>query len=262
MSAPADLHTHTTYCDGKNTPAEMARAAAERGLARLGFSGHSHTAFDESYCMSAEGTRRYRAEIRSLQEEYRGRMEILCGVEQDYYSDMPTQGWDFVIGSVHYVLLDGAYVPVDEGADILRAAAEKHLGGDIYALAEAYFDTVGGVAERTGCDLIGHFDLISKFIERDALFDENHPRYVAAWQRALDRLLPARVPFEINTGAISRGYRTSPYPAPPMLEYIRARGGRLLLSSDSHAASTLCYDFSRYSHLANMSALDLTVRRH
>ncbi len=242
----ADYHVHTTFCDGKNTPEEMVRAAVAKGMTAIGFSGHSRTAFDESWCMSADGTAAYRAEIARLKQKYAGRIRILCGTEQDYYSDADTAGYDYVIGSVHYVLLGGAYVPVDESAEILRAAAAKQLGGDVYALAELYFRTVADVFDRTRCDVIGHFDLVSKFNEGGALLDENHPRYVAAWQRAADRLLQSGRPFEVNTGAIFRGYRSEPYPAPAMQDYLAARGARFLLSGDAHSADALCFRFEKW----------------
>ena len=35
------FHTHTTFCDGKNTPEEMVVAAIEKGFVALGFSTHS-----------------------------------------------------------------------------------------------------------------------------------------------------------------------------------------------------------------------------
>ena len=34
----ADLHVHTTFCDGKNTPEEVVLTAIEMGLCKLGFS--------------------------------------------------------------------------------------------------------------------------------------------------------------------------------------------------------------------------------
>ena len=80
------------------------------------------------------------------------------------------------------------------------------------------------------------------------LFDESHPRYVAAWQKAADALLKTGKSFEINTGAISRGYRVTPYPSPDILAYLKARGAKLFLSSDSHAANTLCYQFDKWQH--------------
>ena len=47
----ANYHTHTTYCDGESSPREIVDEAARLGMAELGFSGHSYTSFDESYCM-------------------------------------------------------------------------------------------------------------------------------------------------------------------------------------------------------------------
>jgi histidinol-phosphatase (PHP family) len=78
----ADFHVHTTFCDGAEAPEAMVRAALEQGLSAVGFSGHSHTAFDESWCMSVAGTARYRAELARLKREYAGRIAVFCGVEQ------------------------------------------------------------------------------------------------------------------------------------------------------------------------------------
>lgn len=242
----ADYHLHTLWCDGKAAPAEMAEAALAMGLEKLGFSGHSYTFFDESWCMSPEGTAACRQEVSALREQYAGKLDILCGVEQDYYSLEPTAPYDYVIGSVHYLLAGGAFLPVDESPEQLRAGAEKAFGGDIYAFAEAYFETVGRVAEIPGCSVIGHFDLIAKFNEQTPLFDENHPRYVKAWQAAAEKLLRSGLPFELNTGAISRGYRSVPYPAPDILRWLASRGARFLLSSDSHAPGTLCFGFEAW----------------
>lgn len=239
----ADYHVHTAFCDGKNTPEEMVEAALAQGMTAIGFSGHSHTGFDESWCMSQAGTAAYRAEIARLKAAYAGRIRVLCGVEQDYFSDASTADYDYVIGGVHYVQLGGEYVPVDESAEILRAAAAKHFGGDIYGVAEAYFRTVADVCDKTGCDVIGHFDLIAKFNEGGALFDEAHPRYVVAWQSAADRLLACGKPFELNTGAMFRGCRSVPYPAPSMQDYLAARGASFLLSGDAHSTQALRFRF-------------------
>ena len=241
-----DLHVHTTFSDGRNTPEEMVCAAIDQGLAVIGFSDHSHTAFDESWCMSPDSTVLYRAEIARLKEKYRDRITVLCGIEQDYYSEIPPAGYDYVIGSVHYIKAGEDYIPVDERAEILCAAAERYFGGDIYSLMEEYFRTVADVVRKTNADFIGHFDLVSKFNEQTPIFDERHPRYLDAWRSAADILLKTGVPFEINTGAVSRGYKTVPYPADDIREYIACRGGKFILSGDSHSVYTLCYDFEKY----------------
>jgi len=247
--AGQELHVHTRFSDGADTPEDMVRAAVAMGLDTIGFSDHAHTPFDESWCMAKGAETAYRTEILRLREAYAAKIRVLCGIEQDLYSDTPTDGYDYVIGSVHYILADGAYLPVDETPALLQEAADAHFGGDIYALAEAYYAAVSQVPEKTRATIIGHFDLITKFIQREPLFDVNHPRYTAAWQRAADTLLQSGLPFEINTGAMSRGYRTVPYPAPEIIEYLRARGAKFLLSGDSHSADTLCYRFGDFQHL-------------
>ena len=78
-----------------------------------------------------------------------------------------------------------------------------------------------------------------KFIEQGELFDTSHPRYRAAVLRALDCLCRHDVVFEINTGAIARGLRTSPYPEPWIREEIRARGKRFIRNSDCHKKELL-----------------------
>jgi len=243
---PADYHVHTTFCDGSDSPEAMVKAAIAKGLTDIGFSGHSHTAFDESWCMSAEGTGEYRAEIQRLRSTYAGQIRVLCGVEQDYYSDADTDGYDYVIGSVHYLLLGGEYVPVDETAEDLLIAAKRYCGGDIYALCEAYYDTLADVVRKTNCDIIGHFDLIEKFNEGGKLFNSQHPRYMAAWQAAADQLLKSEKTFEINTGAIARGYRTVPYPTLEIQEFLARRCAKFILSGDAHCAGGLCFQFDRW----------------
>lgn len=238
-----DYHAHTTFCDGRDSIEDMAAAACAMGLAEFGLSGHCYTAFDERYCMSREDVKAYRRAIGELKGRYEGEMRLLCGIEQDLHGADPAEGFDYVIGSVHYIKIRGEYIPVDETPEILMDAVRERFGGDVYGFAEAYFDSVAQVAEATGCHIIGHFDLVSKFNEGDRLFDSGHPRYAAAWQKAADWLLRADIPFEINTGAISRGYRSWAYPARQMMEYIRDKGGRFILNSDSHSAANICYQF-------------------
>lgn len=266
-----NYHTHTTYCDGNSTPDEIVREAVSLGMTEIGFSGHSYTSIDESYCMSAEGTRKYFDEINELKKKYAGRIRILCGLERDYFANPDDYDWDFVIGSCHYIKKDGEYFPVDESEEILRDACLRLYGGDMYALISDYYSEVADVYEKTGCDIVGHFDLITKFNEDGGLFDERDIRYVSAWTEALDRLTGAgrfqaegeeqQAPiFEINTGAMSRGYRSTPYPAAVILDALSDRGVRVILSSDSHDKSTILYGFNEAEKAAEKAGLDVLVK--
>lgn len=245
-----DLHNHTTFCDGSNTAEEMVVAAIEKGLKTLGFSGHAYTSVDGDYTMSLDGEEKYKAEICALKEKYKGKIEILCGIEQDYFSDFEPQGYDYVIGSVHSVKKDGKYYSVDHSQEYLLNAI-KDFGGDFIEFCETYFELVAKIYEKTKCDIIGHFDLCSKFNgDGNKYFDETDPRYVRAGEKAILNLLKSGKPFEINTGAIHRGYRSIPYPAPHFLRFIYQNGGKVILSSDSHSTKTLCYEFDKWKSFA------------
>jgi len=239
----SDFHTHTTYCDGKNTLQEMVKAAVSKGMTALGLSGHSYAPYDKDCCMTLEGTLSYRREAQRCKELCSGIINIYCGVEQDIYAPAPAEPFDYMIGSVHYIGDLSDPVPVDYKPELLKKLADERFGSDMYALCEAYFKAVSEVVDRTGCDIIGHFDLISKFNEKDCIFDSSCERYVNAWKNAADKLLKTGALFEINTGAMSRGYRTSPYPSEEMILYIADRGGRFVLSSDAHSADGIMHGF-------------------
>lgn len=255
MKYLCDYHIHTSFSDGANTPEEMIESAIEQGFSEIGISDHCYTDFDESYCIKKCDLPRYSETIKDLKKEYAGKINILCGIEQDFFSDSPTDPYDYVIGSVHYVLCGGKYLPVDESAATQKKTVEEYFGGDALSYCEEYYKTVADVAGKTGCDIIGHFDLVSKYCEVSDLFDVTSKRYVTAAVDAADSLLYSGKPFEINTGAISRGYRTSPYPSKPLLDYLIARGAKFILSSDSHKKENVGFSFDQFRSLVPEASL-------
>lgn len=243
-----NFHTHTNYCDGKDSPEELVKAAIQKGFFALGFSPHSYTEMDKSFAMSASQAQNYRAEIAALKEKYRGKIELYCGIEQDYFSEEPTDCYDYVIGSVHYVLKSGEYIAVDDTAEIVKNAVNRLYCGDFDALAEDYFSLAARVAEKTNADIIGHFDLVSKFSEKNGYGES--PRFLAAAERAVKALIPFGLPFEINTGAMARGSRSVPYPSPEILKIIKKHGGEIMLSSDCHDKNYLDFAFCEAAAIA------------
>ena len=254
-----DYHVHTTFCDGKNTAEEMVEASLALGMTELGFSSHAYQSFDPDYCMSKERSVLYRREIVRLKEKYAGKIKIYLGVEKDLFSDEDTEGLDYVIGSTHYFHFGDEYPAVDAGADVLADAIERHFAGDALAMCEAYFENASKIGETLHPTIVGHFDLVTKYNRGGRFFDESDPRYVAAWKMAADKLLETCRLFEINTGGMFRAGCTRPYPSEEIISYIKARGGRFILSSDSHSASTLCGHFDRYRHLADVDKLTLVI---
>ena len=248
MRALCDYHVHTTFSDGKNTPEEMVKAAIKKGMAEIGISDHSYVSFDDGYTIKHEKIADYKAEIARLKEKYKDNIKVLCGIEQDIYSEGRADGFDYAIGSVHYVKFGEKYLSVDESEEIFVNAVKDFFGGDYYAFAEEYFNTVAKLVERKDITIIGHFDLISKYNENGRYFDENNGKYVRAWKKAADKLIAAGKTFEINTGAIARGYKTEPYPSDAIRAYINSKGGKFILSSDSHSAENLCFYFDKIEY--------------
>ncbi len=241
-----DFHVHTNFCDGKNNPEEMVCAAIELNMEKIGLLCHSYTDFDESYCISKERIPEFLNTVNSLKEKYKDKIQVLCGVEQDYFSNYPTDGFDYVLGSVHYIYKNGRYFEVDTDKSALCDIVNEEYGGNWMELCRDYYNLVGDVASKTGADIIGHFDLITKFNQDDNLFSTNSDEYLEMGKAAIDKLILSGKPFEINTGAISRGYRKEAYPKEEFLKYILEKGGKVILSSDSHSTDGLCTEFERY----------------
>ncbi len=235
-----NIHTHTVFSDGKNTPRENIEAALSLGMGGIGFSDHSYTLYDLSYCMKKENEGAYLAELRALKKEYEGRIDVSIGLELDGYSDIPNRAaYDYLLGDCHYVKTEGGFFSVDHCLEGHKALCRDWFAGDYTAFARAYFE---GYTERIACmkpDVLGHFDLVSKF----CLTDESDSRYLTYAKEALIASLEVTPYIELNTGAIARGHRPIPYPAPYLFSEIKAHGGVFVLGSDSHETRNLIYYF-------------------
>ncbi len=252
----SNLHTHTSFADGKNTAEEVVLQAIENGMEVVGFSEHSYNGDARIFGMKdAETVAAYRMEIKRLQSVYGDRIRILLGIEQDSFGGVPTEPYDYVLGSVHYVYLNGEYCSVDKSHDTTEDIIRRHCGGDPYVYAKEYFRNVAEVEAKTQCDIIGHFDLLTKFNEDGKTFDVCDPRYLKPALEALDALLEKDVIFEVNTGAISRGYRTLPYPAPVFLHRIAEKRGCVTINADAHRKEHLTYAFDTAYQLLKASGI-------
>lgn len=243
------LHNHCSLCDGVDTLEDMTLAAIALGLDTIGFSPHSNVAFDEQYCMSVSATQTYGEELKRLNGVYGNRIEIFGGIEQDFYSQMPTSGYAFVIGSVHFVRQNGRYCEVDLSKDASLSNIQTCFCADAYAYTEAYYETVAQFAGREDVDIIGHFDVVTKFNENNAMFDEQSARYYGPALDAMRELVNAGKIFEMNSGAVSRGYRSSPYISVPLLKELHRMGGRVTLSADAHRTKHILYLFDEMADL-------------
>jgi DNA polymerase (family X) len=165
----AELHTHTTWSDGRNSVKEMAEAAIARGFSILAITDHSG-GLGITGGLSQEGILAQRAEIKTVQREFGDKILILQGAEVEIradgsldYPDAILESLDIVIASLHVSLRQpraqvtgrmlnairnpnvdiighptGRLIPDREGADldmdaVLEAAAESGVALEISA---------------------------------------------------------------------------------------------------------------------------------
>lgn len=250
MRPRTNFHAHSTFCDGAESPESMVKAAISKGFTAFGISGHAGMDFETDWCMTDTGTAEFISEMVRLKKAYADKITLFTGVEQDYYSSKPTGAFDYVIGSVHYIKNNDKFLLVDESEEKQRNAVALLYGGDFYAYTRDYFRTIADIGLKTRPDIIGHFDLIAKFNEGGRLFDEKDPRYLNPAQEALTAITEKHKLFEINTGGMYRVGKINPYPSPFLLKAIFARGGEIILSSDSHDGASIGYLFEEAAALA------------
>ncbi len=240
-----NLHMHSTWDDGRCSIEEMILASRAAGLASVGLSVHCPMPIENTWQCPKERLGDYLAEVRALKEKYADSIDVYLGVEWDTTAqELDLSPFDYVIGSVHEIPVPGGGTrSADANPQTTQAYICDCFGGDADAAAEAYFAELAKVARKREVDIVGHFDLLTKFDETHHFFDENSPRYQTAAIRTMEELVSAGKIFEVNTGAISRGYRTTPYPSAQWLKLLREMGGKVTVSADAHHVSGVACAF-------------------
>lgn len=229
-----NLHIHSVYCDGKDKPEDMILCAIEKGFDSIGFSGHSYMSFNTVLSMSLDGTADYNREIELLKEKYKEKIKVFRGIEFEMYSGVDSNGYDYVIGSVHYLKINDEYVGFDRSADEVERVINTYFDGDGMKYAKAFYETVSLLPTYGDFQIAGHFDLITKHSENRNFFDTNSKKYQNYALDALHTLAEKIKVFEVNTGAVARGYRKAPYPAPFILRELKNLGCGVVITSDCH----------------------------
>ena len=251
-----NYHTHTTWCDGRDSPEAVVLSAIARGFTDIGFS--SHVSFPEAtpFVLGPALAPEYAAEIRALGEKYADRIRVHLGAEADYIPGVTAPekaryahlGLEYLIGSIHYVIAeDGERVPVDHAPELLRDGLRDHFSGDVEKYIRAYFRQQRDMVSKYDFEVVGHLDLVRKFNVKHPYFDETAAWYLAELEKTADAVAASGKIAEVNTGAISRGWLDDAYPSKPFRDLLRERGVRFILSADAHAADTIDCAFDRFS---------------
>lgn len=240
----ANLHTHTTCCDGTRSPEEMVRAAIELDYLTLGFSSHSPLPFANSYAMTAAAEKEYLDTMDELKQKYREEIELLIGLEWDLDTPegfVPFHRYDFFIGSVHQLHRGGNSYAVDASAEELARCIHEGFDGNALHMIEAYYEAMVQNVARPRVDIVGHLDLYRKYNQGNRFFDENAKAYRDLALHGLKNILRTRddVVFEVNFGGMVRAGLSAPYPDRFLLEALQKASARITLQADAHSPEGL-----------------------
>ena len=253
----SNLHTHTTFCDGSATAEELVKEAVSKGFSSLGFSAHAYAPYGLSYCMTDEAG--YIAEIERLKKEYSSKIEIYCGIEEDAFHYADRSKYEYLIGSMHYVKAGEELLPIDLGEECVKKILDA-FGGNAGEAARSYYTALYDYVNLRRPDVVGHVDLLTKYDELGEAYFLGKPEHDEVAKRCVAKLASEGFLFEVNTGAISRGLRKTPYPAPNLLYEIKKNGGSLILNSDCHSLGNLDCNFKEARELIyDVGFRELTV---
>jgi len=228
-----DLHTHHERCGhAAGTIRDYIEAALDRGLGVIGISDHAPYFAHEldqpfpKIAMGRNALPSYVAEVLSLQEEYRGRIEVLLGLESDFFPEsaeiyrkfLRKYPFDYIIGSVHHT----------NGISIFNKQRWKALSGaQIVSEKETYYDLVMQSAKSGMFQIIGHADAMKRYYPEFS--DIPSPKV----EEAIRVIGECGLAMEVNTSGKASDCR-SWYPADDILEMALHYGVDITFGSDAH----------------------------
>jgi histidinol-phosphatase (PHP family) len=262
-----NYHTHTDFCDGKDSAEIMAAAAFEKHFDILGFSGHSMYPFASGWHIAPREHEAYVSEIARLKDKYRGQMQILCGFEADYVPGLSIPRMDtytrfhpqYLIGSVHYIVTEKGWFCVDDTAENVHNGIETLFMGNAKEAVCTYFALQREMLRKGNFTIWGHPDVIRKRNGVLHFFDESESWYRTELLATAEEARHAGIIAEINTGAISRHCMDDVYPSAEFLKILRDNDVPIVISSDAHAAGDIDCAFDRAALAAKKAGYTETV---
>lgn len=237
-----NFHTHTEFCDAKNTAEEMVIAAIKKEISILGFSSHAIFPFSSEWHIKPEQYSAYINETKRLKEKYAGKIKIYTGFEADYIDGISIPDFnaykefnpDYLIGSVHFVPGKGGFFEADGNELSVKEGINKFFDGSIKKAVQEYFYCERKLLHDGNFTFLGHCDLIQKQNIKSKLFNEDDLWYKKELKVLAKEIKKAGVVTEVNTGAICRSGAKRPYPSPYLLALLKEYGVPVTINSDAH----------------------------
>lgn len=230
-----DSHTHTVYSfDGRDTVADMCKAAVAAGLSGIAFTDHCDIdgvsdGFYPPYLFKTA-----REDIMRAAEEFAPVLEVCYGVELGQPHARPGAaelviregGFDFVLGSLHNLrdVPDFSYLMYDIMPERL-----------IDSLFERSFSELSEVARFPGVCSLAHITYPFRYIKRAGVKYDLR-RHFSAVRELYRVMIDKQCALELNTSTLAEAGDTM-----PPLDFFRLYrdcGGELVtVGSDAHSAA-------------------------
>jgi histidinol-phosphatase (PHP family) len=235
MTMKFDLHTHHDRCGhASGKIKDYIDSAIDAGMQVIGISDHSPYFAHEldqpqpGIAMARSDFPNYVAEVLRLKEKYKDRIEVLLGVESDFYVDqielyrssyVPFP-FDYIIGSVHQtrgisIFNRNRWTGKSEEEQIVE---KKH-----------YYDLIRQSAESGLFQVLGHIDAMKGYFPLFA----NIPGAENEIDEALKAVAANEISIEINTSGKTK-YCGGWYPSDAILERALHFGVDVTFGSDAH----------------------------
>lgn len=238
-----NFHSHTQFCDGKDTLEAIAASAAAMGFKFLGFTPHSPMPIPSPANMLAESVPLYLAEVKRVQNILGDACQLYTGMEIDYlgsqwgaalpyFTDL---GLDFAISSVHFIPNQkGVFIDIDGKFERFKAYMATHFDNDIEYVVKTFYEQSHKMLDDGHFDILGHFD---KIAHNSGCFHpgiEEEQWYCDLVDEYIDHIIASGVIVEINTKAYA------PYgiffPNPRYWKRLIDAGVTIMVNSDVHKA--------------------------
>ena len=250
----ADYHMHTVFCKhADGDVAEYVAVARQKKLPEICFTDHvpAPDGYDSGNRMTLDKFPAYADAVAGVRDA--GGPTVLFGLEADYYEGgmgflsewLPTQAFELVIGSIHYIR--------DWGFDNPEAR-QTWDSIDVTQAWREYFALVAKLADTRMFDVVAHLDLPKKFGHRPS---DKAIKEMA--QPALDRIAAAGMGIELNTSGLRRPAKEI-YPSPLLLGLARERGIPICFGSDAHRPQDVGYAFDQALALARQTGYSECLR--
>jgi len=239
-----DSHVHTRYCrHATGEAADYVKSAEEKGLEYIGFADHLPLplGFKDTgggLAMPKDELQRYIRDVKK--ESGNSGMQIAAGIEADYLPGYEKQtgetlkknGFDFAIGSVHFI---GGW-NFDYTEEAFRKGMKEYAdAGEPY---REYYSLVKKMIGSGMFDIVGHMDLIKKFGYAPK---KSEPERIG---EILDLAKKRGMAVEINTAGMDKKIGEQ-YPSEEIIGMCFERGIEITVGSDAHAPAELGRHFEK-----------------